>query len=135
MSMEERPFAPLYNRSAYSRNADGSGTRTQQGSCVVSVTVAAVDATAVASTEIPGTSNNQVAQIQIANKTSVWVHVNFGNITAPNAVRAATINDFPVPPGSVVVVTVDPEVNGASVFANGAPAASTSVMFTRGSGT
>jgi hypothetical protein len=135
MSMEERPFAPLYNRTALIRNLDGSATKTQVGSCVVSVTVAAVDAAAVASTEFPGTANNQSAQIQIANKTSVWVHVNFGNITAPNTVRAATINDFPVAPGSVSVVTVDPEVNAASVFANGAPAASTSVMFTRGSGT
>lgn len=135
MSVEERRFAPLYNRTAFSRNADGSATKTQIGSCVGGVTVVAVDATPVASIEIPGTNNNQTSQIQIANKTSVWVHVNFGNVTAPNTVRAATLNDFPVAPGSVAVVTVDPEVNGASVIANGAPAASTSVIFTRGSGT
>jgi hypothetical protein len=133
--MEERPFAPLYNRTAFTRNADGTTTKTQTGSCIQGVTVSGVDATAVASTEIPGTNNNQVSQIQIANKTSVWVHVNFGNITAPNAVRAATLTDFPVAPGTVVVVTVDPEVNGASVFTNGVPSGATSVIFTRGSGT
>jgi hypothetical protein len=32
------------------------------------------------------------------------------------------------------VFTADPEVNAASVFADGAPAASTSVVFTRGAG-
>jgi hypothetical protein len=135
MSNDVRAFSPLYNQTQYTTNADRTSTKIQTGSCVVSVTVAAVDATAVASTEFPGTSNNPDSQIQIANKTSVWVHVNFGNITSPNTVRAATINDYPVAPGTVVIVTVDPEVNAASVFANGAPAASTSVVFTRGSGT
>lgn len=134
MSMEERPFAPLYNRTGFIRNADGSATKTQVGSCAASVTVAAANGAAVASTEIPGTSNNQTTQILISNKTSVWVHVNFGNITSPNIVRPATINDFPVPPGGQAVFTADPEVNASSVFADGAPATSTSVVFTRGSG-
>lgn len=130
MSNDVRSFAPLYNKSQYV-----NGAPAQQGTCVGSTTVAAVDATAVPSTAFPGTNNNESCQIQIANKTSVWVHVNFGNLQAPNTVRAATINDFPVAPGAVITVTVEAEVNAASVFANGAPASSTSVIFTRGSGT
>jgi hypothetical protein len=124
---EQRAFFPLYQPTQQQPTA-------QVGQNLPSVTVAAVDATAVASTVFPGTLENTYVQIQIANKTSVWVHVNFGVLNSGNTVRAATINDYPVPPGSVVVVSVDPEVNAASVFANGAPATSTSVMFTRGEG-
>jgi hypothetical protein len=60
--------------------------------------------------------------------------VNFGVLLSGQTVRAATINDYPVAPGAVVVVTVDPEVNASSVYADGAPSGSTSVMFTRGEG-
>lgn len=130
-----RPFAPLYNQTQYVPGPGGTSVISQQGQCAASVTVTAADATAVPSTLIPGAGNNSNIQIQIANKTSVWVHVNFGRLEGGETVRAATINDYPVAPGSVVVLTVDPEVNAASVFANGAPAAATAVMFTRGSGT
>ncbi len=135
MSNDVRSFAPLYNQSQYTRNADGTSTRAYDGQLAPSVTVAAVDATAVASTAIPGSGNNAALQIQIANTTSVWVRVNFGHLEGGQTVRAATATDYPVAPNDTVVVTVDPEVNAASVFAQGAPAASTSVVFTRGSGT
>jgi len=131
MSNDIRPFAPLYYKTQYRMNPDNTSTIAFQGQLAPSVTVAAVDATAVASTVIPGTGNDTNLQIQIANKTSVWVHVNFGHLEGGETVRAAALTDYPVAPGSVVVVTVDPEVNAASVFANGAPAASTSVIFTR----
>ncbi len=122
---ELRPFFILYNRTWQPSGIIGE--------TLPSVTVAAVDATSVPSAVFPGQSgNNGQVQIQIANKTNVWVHVNFGIF---GAVVAANINDYPVAPGSVVVVSVDSEVSGATVFANGAPGGSTSVMFTRGSGT
>lgn len=123
---ETRAFAPLYTKS---NPASG-----QVGQLQPSVTVAASNAVAVASTAFPGTADNNFRQIQIANKTDVWVHVNFGILLGGLTVRAATINDYPVGPGTAVVVTVDPEVNAASVFANGAPTGSTSVVFTRGVG-
>lgn len=133
MSNDTRPFAPLYNQTQLTQTGTTSAV-TQVGSCLLSTTVAASNGVAVASTAFAGTNNNEVQQILISNKTSVWVHVNFGNLQAPNAVRAATLNDFPVPPGGQAVFTADPEVNAASVFADGAPATSTSVVFTRGSG-
>ncbi len=121
---ETRPFFPAYQRTWQPNSVVGR--------CLPSVTVAAANATNVDSGVFPGQSgNNGNVQIHIANKTSVWVHVNFG---IHGAVVAATINDFPVAPGSAVVVSVDSEVSGAAVFADGAPAGSTSVMFTRGSG-
>lgn len=117
-----RPFAPLYNVT----------TPTTAGACVPGVIVAAANGVSTASAALPGvTSNNNNAQFQIANKTSVWVHVNFGIL---GAVRAAGLTDLPVAPGSVVIVTVLPEVNAATVYADGAPAGSTSVVFTRGCG-
>lgn len=134
MSVEVRPFAPLYNQTQFTQTGATSAV-SQTGSCVLGITVAASNGVAVASAAFPGTNNNADAQIQVSNKTSVWVHVNFGSIQAPQAVRAATLNDLPIPPGMIAVVSVDPEVNAASVFADGAPAASTSVIFTRGSGT
>jgi len=123
---DTRAFAPLYTTS----NVAGG----QVGQLQPSVTVAAANGAAVASTVFPGTTDNNFCQIQIANKTSVWVHVNFGILLGGQTVRAATINDYPVAPGTVVVVSVDPEVNAASVYADGAPAGSTSVVFTRGVG-
>ena len=121
---ELRAFSPAYTRT-------GLGG-TPAGRLLPSVTVAAVDATAVASAIFPGQlSNNSFVQFQISNKTAAWQHVSFGIL---GAVVPATLNDYPVAPGSVVVVTVDPEVNAASVFSNGAPGAATSVVFTRGAG-
>lgn len=126
---EQRSFFPLYQPSY-------SNPTAQVGQNLASVTVVAANGVAVASTAFAGNSGseNTYVQIQISNKTSVWVHVNFGVLVGGQTVRAATINDYPVAPGTVVVVSVDPEVNAASVFADGAPAASTSVMFTRGEG-
>lgn len=121
---ELRSFAPLYTRTG--------PLSTPAGRCLPSVTVVAVDATAVPSAVFPGQiSNNAQVQIRIANKTSAWVHIQFGVL---GAVVAATVNDFPVAPGDVVVVSVDSEVNAASVFASGTISGSTSVIFTRGSG-
>lgn len=133
MSNDTRPFAPLYNQTQYTQ-AGLTSSVGQTGSCALSTTVAASNGVAVASAAFQGTNNNELQQILVSNKTSVWVHVNFGNLQAPNAVRAATLNDLPVPPGGQAVFTVDPEVNASSVFADGAPATSTSVVFTRGSG-
>jgi hypothetical protein len=123
---DTQAFKPLYNAS----NVNAS----QVGQNVASVTVAASNGAAVASTVFPGTTQNSSVQIQIANKTNVWVHVNFGVLLSGQTVRAATINDYPVAPGAVIVVTVDPEVNASSVYADGAPSGSTSVVFTRGEG-
>lgn len=125
MSQDIRPFAPLYYRSQ-----NVAGVLTQQGQNAVSVTVAA-GAAAVASAVIPGTGNNNAIQMQVANLTDKWAFVNFGVF---GNVRAATITDYPVGPGGVQVVTVDPEVNGASVILTGAAGGSTSVILTRGSG-
>lgn len=123
---DTRAFFPLYTPSNVAAG--------QIGQLLPSVTVNAVDATAVPSTVFPGTTDNNYCQIQVANKTDKWVHVNFGVLLGGQTVRAATINDYPVAPGSVVVVTVDPEVNASSVFSNGSPTGSTGVLFTRGDG-
>lgn len=123
---DTQAFKPFYNPS----NVNAG----QVGQNVQSVTVAASNGVAVASTVFPGTTQNASVQIQIANKTGVWVHVNFGVLLSGQTVRAATINDYPVAPGAVVAVSVDPEVNAASVYADGAPSGSTSVVFTRGEG-
>lgn len=130
MANEIRSFYPLYYRSSETAVQGGPST-TVAGTLAPSVTaVAAI--TAAPSPQFPGTDKNTYVQIQIANKTSVWVHVNFGVF---GAVVAATLAaGYPVGPGTVVVVSVDPEVSGASVISDGAPAASTSVVFTRGEG-
>lgn len=128
MANEVRSFYPLYLRSSETAGVATAGT------LAPSVTVAA-GVVAVASTVFPGTDRNNYCQIQIANKTSVWVHVNFGVLGGGQTVTAATLaSSYPVAPGSVVVVSVDPEVNAASVISDGAPAGSTSVVFTRGEG-
>lgn len=124
---EIRAFFPLYTPSQ-------SQPTVQIGQCSASVTVVASNGVAVASAVFPGTLDNTYVQVQISNKTSVWVHVNFGVLSGGQTVRAAALSDYPVPPGTAVVVSVDPEVNAASVFADGAPAGSTSVIFTRGAG-
>lgn len=124
MSADVRPFAPLYVQTV---------PNTAQTGAIVASATATAAAVSSASTVFPGlASENSFCQIQISNKTSVWVHVCFGQF---GVVRAATLTDYPVAPGSVAIVTVDPEVNGATVISDGAPAASAVVLFTRGLGT
>lgn len=134
MSNDVRPFAPGYRQTQFTQTGLTSSVG-YQGQCELSTTVAASNGVAVASTVFDGANTSGDQQILISNKTSVWVHVNFGQLLGGLTVRAATLNDLPVPPGQQITVTIDPEVNAASVFADGAPAASTSVVFTRGSGT
>lgn len=127
MSQDVRPFAPLYVQTQVV-----NGVVTQSGANVASATATAGVASS-ASTVFPGqiVTDNMFCQVQIANKTSVWIAVCFGQF---GNIRAATLADYPVAPGSVAVVTVDPEVSGATVISDGAPAGSTAVIFTRGSG-
>lgn len=120
---DTQAFAPFYK---VARPA-----QSQTGTLFPSVTVS-VTSSAANSGTIPGAPNGSAVQIQIANKTSSWAHVNFG---VDGAVVAATVaSSYPVAPGSVVVVTVDPEVSGASVILDSAAGAATSVIFTRGGG-
>lgn len=120
---ELRPFAPCYKKT-------GPGA-TPAGTLLPSVTIAATDA-AGNTGKFPGANdNNTNVQIQIANSSSVWAYVNFGIFGAVVAATVAT--GYPVAPGSVAVVTVDPEVTGASVILT--TGGSGNVIFTRGSGT
>jgi len=128
---EIRPFAPFYLRTQMTSTGQGTSSQAFQGQQAASVTVAA-SGTAASSTQFPGMPSNSIAyQVQIANLTDKWAFVNFG---AFGNVRAATVTDYPVGPGMVQVVTVDPEVSGASVILTGAAGGSTSVIFTRGAG-
>jgi hypothetical protein len=116
--METRAIAPLYAPS----------TGTTAGTLLPSVTVSATT-TATASTIFPGTLQNQIVQIQIANQSGQWAFVNFGVF---GAVVAATVAaSYPVGPGAVVTVSVASEVNGASVILGTGTGA---VTFTRGEG-
>jgi hypothetical protein len=115
-------FAPLYTRS----NQDPAVTGTLQPS----TTVAATDASS-ASAKFAGSDRNSSTQIQIANTSTSWAYVNFGVF---GAVAAATVaSSYPVAPGTVVVVTVDPEVSGVTIIL-GTAAATGNVIFTRGQG-
>lgn len=118
--METRAFQPNYTKATASAN----------GTLQASVTVAA-STSAAASGQLGLTSTNGPCQVQIANTTSAWAYVNFGQF---GAVTAATVaSGYPVAPGAVVVVSVDSEVSGASVIlAAGATAGN--VIFTRGEG-
>ncbi len=123
---ELRSFAPLYSQTQLA----GNPVAPVPGSLQPSVTVAAVD-TATASAKFAGTNDNTYVQIQIANLSTSWAYVNFGQF---GAVVAATVAaSYPVAPGSVVVVSVDPEVTGASVIL-GTAAATGNVILTRGEG-
>lgn len=119
---DTRSFYPMYLPSV--------GTTT--GTNAASITVTA-STSAAASAQFPGNlDQNNFQQIQIANKTSAWAHVNFGK---SGAITAATVAaGYPVAPGAVVVVSVNYEVSGASVILDAAPSASASVVFTRGEG-
>ncbi len=122
---DTRAFAPFYK---VSRTG-------QTGTLYPSITVAATAASANQSGVIPGVYNGGANQMQIANtSTSSWAYVNFGVIQDSSTVPLATVAaSFPVPPGSAKVVTVDSEVNAASVIM-GAGAAQANVTFTRGQG-
>jgi hypothetical protein len=98
------------------------------GNLLPSVTVSGA-ATHVESTAFPGGKDSGFYQIQIANEAATWAFVNFGVV---GTLAAATVAaSYPVGPGAVVVVTVHPEVTGASVIL----ASSTgNVVFTRGAG-
>jgi hypothetical protein len=122
--MEAWAYKPLY----------GPAQGTTQGGLYPSVSVTAL-VTAVASTRFPGGVNGggQTA-IQIANTTTAWAYVNFGDLDI-GAVTAATVAaSYPIAPGAVIVVRVADEVNGASVILGAATTGGTTVIFTRGVG-
>lgn len=121
--MEAWALKPLY----------GPSSGSAQGSLYPSVTVIGA-ATATPSTRLPGAANSGTTQIQIANITNQWAYVNFGNLDIGTVTAATVAASYPVAPGTVVVVTVGDDVNGASVILGGAPGTATSVIFTRGSG-
>lgn len=112
-------FGPQYSPS----------TGTTQGSLLPSTTVSAT-ASAVASTRFSGTNWSGKRQLQVSNTSTVFAYINFGNIDK-GAVTAATVAaSWPVAPGTVIV-TVDSEINAASVIlASGTG----TVVFTRGDG-
>jgi hypothetical protein len=123
---EVRAFAPLYTPN------QGNAVGTLAPSTTVAAGVAAV-----ASTAFSGNSQapNYQQQIQIANTTTAWAYINFGVLSASQAVPPATVaSSYLVAPGAVVVVTVDKEVNAASVILGTAPGTNTAVVFTRGEG-
>lgn len=122
--METRAFAPLY----------APTTGTSQGTLAASTTVTA-SAAAAASTQFSGGAySSGFCQIQIANTTNQWAYCNFGNLNVAAVTAATVATGYPVAPGTVVVVSVASEVNGASVILGAAPGAATAVIFTRGEG-
>jgi hypothetical protein len=130
--METRAFQPLYRPSASTPATATTAAVTTPGTLNPSTTITASVAAATNTVPFAGMTNNQIVQIQIANKTSAWAHVNFGVL---GAVVAATVAaGYPVAPGGVVVVTVANEVTAASVILDAAPSGSASVVFTRGEG-
>jgi hypothetical protein len=127
---DTQAFAPFYKRSVQT----GTPNTSQNGTLLPSVTVAASVA-AAASTVFPGTDSNDSIQIQISNTTTAWAYVNFGVLLGGLTVPAATVaTGYPVAPGAVVAVTVDKEVNAASVILGAASTGGTTVVFTRGAG-
>jgi hypothetical protein len=128
---DTQAFAPFYRRSVQSGNPNASTA----GTLLPSVTVTGSAAVATASTVFPGTNGNDSVQIQIANTTTAWAYVNFGVLLGGITVTAATVaTGYPVAPGAVVAVTVDKEVNAASVILGAASTGGTTVIFTRGAG-
>ena len=120
---DTQAFAPLY--------APNAGS--VAGGLTASVTITGSNA-AAASASLPGKPmQNGLCQMQIANKTSAWAHVNFGQSTA-NIPAATVAASYPVAPGAVVIVSVNSEVAAASVILDAAPGSATAVIFTRGAG-
>ncbi len=120
--METRALAPLYQPTTTTNGA------TTYGTLVSSVTVAATSS-ATASAQLPGGAPTGFQQIQIANTSSAWAYVTFGVYGQVTASTVAT--GYPVAPGGVVVVSVHPEVTGASVILS---SGSGNVVLTRGEG-
>lgn len=119
---EIRAFAPMYT--------PGAGNAV--GTLAPSTTITASVAAATNAVAFAGAQTNYQQQLQIANTTTAWAYVNFGQV---GAVVAATVAaSYPVAPGAVVVVTVDKEVTAASVILGSAPGTATAVIFTRGEG-
>jgi len=127
---DTRAFYPLYTQS---QPAPPSGGSAQQGTLQPSVTVVGA-VTNTFSTAFAGSvaSNSGYQSLQIANKTSAWAHINLGVVG--NIPAATVASSIPVAPGAVVVLSIHPEVNGAAVIMDAAPASATSVIFTRGDG-
>jgi len=120
--METRRFYPLYQ----------PGAGTAAGSLYPSTTIAATVAAAANTVPFSGVvSGNSMVQIAIANQTTAWAFVNFGVVGSIVAATQAT--GFPVAPNTTVIVSVNSDVNGASVIlATGGTAGN--VTFTRGEG-
>jgi hypothetical protein len=114
---DTRSFYPVY----------GPSVGLTAGTLVSSVTVAA--STTHAASALLGPSLSGFYQMQIANTTTGWAYVNFGVFGAVAAATVAT--GYPVAPGAVVVVSVQPEVTGADVILS---TGTGSVIFTRGEG-
>jgi hypothetical protein len=119
------PFRPTYTNTSIAQTGGGAAT-TNAGTLVASVTLAATASAQPVTLPAPGGDS----QIQIANQGTTWAFVNFG--VAGNVTAATVAASYPIGPGAVVVVSVAPEVSGASCIL----ASSTgNVTFTRGSGT
>ena len=122
---DTQAFAPFYK---VSRPA-----ASQAGPLFASVKVTVSDGGATASGVIAGAPTGPANQIRIANKTTAWAHINFGVVS--QTVPAATVaSSMPVAPGAVEVVTVEQEVDGASVILDAASTGGTTVVLTRGGG-
>jgi hypothetical protein len=120
MADDTRSFFPLYTKS----------TGTVNGTLSPSVTVAATSS-AAASAVFSGMIQNNFTSIRIANmSTTGWAFVNFG-VLGLTVVAATVAAGYPVAPGGVFIVSVDPEVNAASVILN---TGTGNVVFTRGLG-
>lgn len=118
---DTQAFAPFYKV---------SNPNTQTGGLYPNVVVAATAGGANLSGRIPGATPNQATQLQIANAAlTSWAYVSLGVFGA--VTTASTTNGFPVPPLSTRVITVDPEVDGASVITS---AEAANVTITRGQG-
>lgn len=120
--METRAFAPLYGPVT---------ANTTAGALLASVTITA--SATHAGANLPGAlSKNGQCQIQIANTTTQWAYVQFGQSGSVTVSTVAT--GYPVAPGGVVVVSVPSEVSAADVILGGAPGTATGVVLTRGEG-
>lgn len=125
MANEERSFYPLYTRSST------TGTVTTQGTLRNSVTVSAN--AGAQTTALPTTgAANIYNQIQIANTGALWAYVNFSWSSGGAVAAASVASSYPVAPNSVVVVSVDPEVDQVSTILTAA--GPQNVTFTRGEG-
>ena len=118
--MQPRAFQPLWGNTGIGGIEQGAPT------------VVAASTTVVAATLLPGNSqgDGQNDVISIENTTNGWAFCNFGDANVPNA----TLNNgVGVPPGSVRIVCVRPEIAYVSVILNtGATAGN--VRFLRGNG-